>query len=55
LGVALIAAPTSLHGQSTSGALKVTSFPSDANVSIDGVATGKVLEGGLAAVLPLMQ
>jgi hypothetical protein len=39
--VALLAVPASLRAQGT-GALKVTSFPSGAKVSIDGVDTGKV-------------
>src|SRR5438552_7506665 len=31
-----------LHAQNSNGALKVTSFPSGANVAVDGVDTGKL-------------
>src|SRR5215475_13247241 len=40
LAVCLLSA--SLYGQSGNGSLKVTSFPSGANVSVDGVNTGKI-------------
>src|SRR5712692_6393956 len=40
LGALLV--PTGLRAQTTSGALKVTSFPSGARVSVDGVDSGKV-------------
>jgi PEGA domain len=33
---------TSLYAQTGNGSLKVTSFPSGANVSVDGVNTGKI-------------
>jgi len=38
----LLAAPVALRADSSNGALKVTSFPSGASVSVDGVDTGKV-------------
>ena len=38
----LLATPVALRADSSNGALKVTSFPSGANVSVDGVDTGKV-------------
>src|SRR5713101_8308547 len=38
----LLGVPAVLRAQTTNGALKVTSFPSGANVSVDGVNTGKV-------------
>src|SRR5712692_10393951 len=40
LGALLV--PTGVRAQTTSGALKVTSFPSAAHVSVDGVDSGKV-------------
>ncbi len=43
--VALMATTSALHAQTCTagnGALKVTSFPSGANVSIDGVDTGRL-------------
>src|SRR5919108_6294749 len=43
--VAMLVATSALHAQTCAagnGALKVTSFPSGANVSVDGVDTGKV-------------
>ncbi len=38
----LLGTPVALRADSSSGALKVTSFPSGANVSVDGMDTGKV-------------
>ena len=38
----LLGTPAALRADSSNGALKVTSFPSGANVSVDGVDTGKV-------------
>src|SRR5260370_16064573 len=38
----LLGVPVALRADSSNGALKVTSFPSGANVSVDGVDTGKV-------------
>ena len=38
----LLATPVALRADSSNGALKVTSFPSGASVSVDGVDTGKV-------------
>ncbi len=38
----LLATPVAVRADSSNGALKVTSFPSGANVSVDGVDTGKV-------------
>ncbi len=38
----LLGTPVALRADSSNGALKVTSFPSGANVSVDGVDTGKV-------------
>src|SRR5690348_13758537 len=42
LAGALLLVPSRVGAQSGSGALKVTSFPSGANVAVDGVDTGKV-------------
>src|SRR5205809_4484953 len=42
LAGALLLVPSRVGAQSGSGALKVTSFPSGARVSVDGVDTGKV-------------
>jgi hypothetical protein len=38
----LLGVPGALRADSSNGALKVTSFPSGANVSVDGMDTGKV-------------
>src|SRR6266581_7738754 len=38
----LLGVPVALRADSSNGALKVTSFPSGANVSVDGMDTGKV-------------
>src|SRR5215813_12046106 len=40
--LAVCALATCLNAQSGNGSLKVTSFPSGASVSVDGVFTGKV-------------
>src|SRR5258706_6175202 len=38
----LLGVPAGLRAQTSNGALKVTSFPSGANVQVDGLNTGKV-------------
>jgi len=44
LAGALLLVPSRVGAQSGSGALKVTSFPSGANVAVDGVDTGNADE-----------
>ncbi len=42
LGIAVLGFSASIRGQSSGGSLKVTSFPTGAQVIVDGVNTGKV-------------
>lgn len=47
----LLATPVALRADSSNGALKVTSFPSGASVSVDGVDTGKVTPMSVSVAL----
>lgn len=49
----LLGGAPALQAQTTNGALKVTSFPSGANVSVDGVDTGKLTPMNISVAVGL--